>query len=116
MRLASVRLHRVGPFDDVTVRFTERRGDDDDDAATRPVTVLFGGDGTGKTTLLSAIALTRPGYALPPLPQARERTAGDEPAYVVAEWALGEDDPERPHALRVASPTAVLDDEPPEVA
>ena len=36
--------------------------------APRPVTVLFGGDGTGKTTLLTALALTRPGHALPPSP------------------------------------------------
>ncbi len=115
MKLASVRLHRVGPFDDVTLRFTERKDDDEDDApaATRPLTVVFGGDGTGKTTLLSAIALTRPGYALPPLPQGRER---EEPAWVACDWALGDDDPERPHPLRVTSPTAVLDGEPPEVA
>jgi hypothetical protein len=117
MRLASVRLHRVGPFDDTVVRFTTRHDDDDDDAATRPLTVIFGGDGTGKTTLLSAIALTRPGYALPPLPHVPQaRVGSDDPAWVVTEWALGDDDPERPHALRVTSPTAVLDDEPPEVA
>jgi hypothetical protein len=73
--------------------------------------VIFGGDGTGKTTLLSAIALTRPGYALPP----RERP-GHEAPWVTTDWVLGEDDPERPHPLRVTSPTAVVDGETPEIA
>ena len=32
----------------------------------------------------------------------------DEPGTVVTEWLLGDDDPERPHPLVVASPSAVL--------
>jgi AAA domain-containing protein len=111
MRLASVRLRNVGPFDDVTLRFAERGLDaDEPPTAARPVTVVFGGDGTGKTSLLSALALTRPGYSLPPLPAGRERPA-EERSFVVTEWMLGEDDPERPHPLIVASPAAVLDGE-----
>jgi hypothetical protein len=121
MRLVSIRLKNVGPFDDTTLRLVDAAVPDADDVpetiAPRPVTVLFGGDGTGKTTLLSALALTRPGYALPPLPHGpREGQPHAEPAYVVCEWLLGEDDPERPHPLVVTSPTAVLDGEPPEIA
>src|SRR5687768_13810585 len=115
MRLQSLRLRNVGPFEDTTVRFVADSGGDDDPQPPRPVTVLFGGDGTGKTSLLAAIGLTRPGYALPPLPSSRER--GDhEPSSVTAEWLLGEDDPERPHPLVVASPTVLLPGESPEAA
>jgi hypothetical protein len=114
MRLASVRLRNVGPFDDTTVRFVAEDAGEDSQPP-RAVTVLFGGDGTGKTSLLAAIGLTRPGYALPPLPSSRERNEGDG-AFVVTEWMLGEDDPERPHPLVVTSPTVVLPGEAPEVA
>lgn len=116
MRLLRVRLRNVGPFEDTTLDFASpaEAGTDADAApprVPRPVTVLFGGDGTGKTTLLSALALTRPGYALPPLPQGREARADGHAAQVASEWILGEDDPERPHPLLVTSPSAVLDGE-----
>ncbi|MDB5218165.1 MAG: hypothetical protein JWO86_6092 [Myxococcaceae bacterium] len=146
MRLVSVRLRNVGVFEDTTVSLADgataraeaRTGADDaaveDEApevlAPRPVTVLFGADGIGKTTLLTALAVTRPGYALPPSPYPRPTSslpgAGgsasgaasgvDAPASVVTEWLLGEDDPERPHPLVVASPSAVLDGESTETA
>lgn len=38
-----------------------------------------------------------------------------EPSFAVTEWALGAEDPARPHTLRVASPNATLD-EPEDVA
>src|SRR4051812_15860824 len=124
MRLVSVRLRNVGVFDDTTIRFADGPTasamavagaalDEDDDSAPsppRPVTVLFGADGIGKTTLLTALSMTRPGYALPPLPHPRPNGAPtqDEPPAVVTEWLLGDDDPARPHPLLVASPSAVL--------
>lgn len=160
MRLASVRLRHVGVFDDLRLRFTGETpatraieaggsgaplgGSDGEESVSetlvvRPVTVLFGADGIGKTTILAALAATRPGYALAPVPYPRgagaaarssgsgsasgsaSATAGrttappgaaaDEPATVVTEWLLGEDDAERPHPLVVASPLAVLDGE-----
>ncbi len=130
MRLVSVRLRNVGVFEDTTVRLAEgattapptTTSDDDDDHASevvlpRPVTVLFGADGIGKTTLLTALAVTRPGYTLPPVPYARSaQTAAstplpEGPSCVTTEWLLGEDDPGRPHPLVVASPSAVLDGE-----
>ena len=122
MRLVSIRLRNVGVFEDTTVhladgatppgeaRPNDHDGDGDDDTAAvtapRPVTVLFGADGIGKTTLLTALAVTRPGYALPPAPYPRTPSAVaaasgsapstlDGPASVVTEWLLSEDDPER---------------------
>jgi hypothetical protein len=81
----------------------------------RPLTVLFGGDGTGKTTILNALSMTRPGHALPPVPPAgAPRVEG--PSWVATDWLLGEDDPERPHPLVVASPSAVLQGETPDTA
>ena len=116
MRLVSVRLHNIGVFEDTTVHLAD--GDDASQTRTpRPVTVLFGKGGVGKTTLLSALAVTRPGYAIPPVPYPRlagaaaTGGAADAPAFVVTEWLLGDDDPERPHPLVVASPSAVLEGE-----
>jgi hypothetical protein len=117
MRLASVRLVNLGPFSDTALRFAPEGGsgmhEGGDEPNTRATTIVFGGDGTGKTSLLSALALTRPGYALPPMPTG---SRGPEPSFAVAEWHLGEDDPERPHPLLVASPSAVLPDETAEAA
>jgi hypothetical protein len=130
MRLVSVRLRNVGVFEDTTVRLAEGDAppapapdDDGDDqhvtevVTPRPVTVLFGADGIGKTTLLTALALTRPGYALPPVPYPRTTSsiasapATAAPSHVTTEWLLGDDDPERPHPLVVTSPSAVLEGE-----
>jgi hypothetical protein len=114
MRLVSLRLRNVGIFADTTVALADATGEV---LAPRPVTVLFGADGVGKTTLLTALAVTRPGYALPPVPYPRapgapaSPSAPDAPSFVVTEWLLGEDDPERPHPLVVASPIAVLEGE-----
>lgn len=125
MRLASVRLHGVGPFEDTTLRFAEDGPDvpatDEEGEPSPPVPVrrshahvVFAGDGAGKTSLLAAIASTRPGAALPPLSSgafSANRTNSDAPSFAVTEWWLGDDDPERPHPLVVASPSAVLDGE-----
>ncbi len=104
MHLARARIYNLSPFDDVTLGF--ERG-----SSTRRMTVLFGGDRTGKTTLLASIATTRPGFALPPPPNRRQ---SDGVPWIACDWQLGEDDPDRPHELRVASPTAQFEDELPE--
>ncbi|MDB4945674.1 MAG: hypothetical protein JWP97_5208 [Labilithrix sp.] len=135
MRLVRVRLRNVGVFGDTTVRLTKEGpsdgvleaneggdappGDIAEDlelssGEPRPVTVLFGADGVGKTTLLTALAGTRPGYALPPAPQ--PRASDGAAASVVTEWALGDDDPERPHPLVVTSPGHVFEGETPDAA
>ena len=119
MRLVSLRLRNIGVFENTTVPLADgiASGSDAEDATDtrtpRPVTVLFGADGIGKTTLLTALAVTRPGYALPPTPYPRGAGAPppDGPAFVVTEWFLGGDDPERPHPLVVASPAAVFEGE-----
>jgi hypothetical protein len=98
MKLSQVRLVGVGPFDDVTIRLADATG------APRGVTVVLGAGGVGKTSLLAAIASTRPGSAIPPRP----RPGAAAPSFVVTEWMLGDDDPARPHPLRVASPNAAL--------
>lgn len=134
MRLLRIRLRNVGPFEDTLLSFApaEPMGEEvapaaqQDSAevieiesvasvAPRPLTVLFGGDGTGKTTILSALSLTRPGHALPPLPASVGRS-GEGPSWVATDWLLGDDDPERPHPLVVASPSALLTGESAEAA
>jgi hypothetical protein len=93
VRLTSLRLVQLPPFGDVTIPFAE------EDGAPRPLTVLFGGGGVGKTTVLGAVAATRPGYAVALTP------ATETSPFVVTGWSLGDDDEERPHPLRIATPT-----------
>ena len=95
MRLVTVRLVGFGPFDDVVVPFCY------DDGEPRPVTVVHGGGGVGKTSLLSAIAMTRPGHCIVPPPSF---AGGEQAAQAITEYRLGQDDPERPHPLCLATP------------
>ncbi|XXY52748.1 hypothetical protein WME91_16600 [Sorangium sp. So ce269] len=101
MLLSRVRLAHVGPFDDLSLSFGDAAG------APRRLVVLFGGDGVGKTSILAAIASTRPGYAVA---QLRSRGEESAPPVVVTDWMLGTDDPARAHPLRIASPNARLDE------
>jgi hypothetical protein len=100
VHLLGVRVVGLGPFDDMTIHLSDATG------APRRCVAVLGSGGVGRTSLLSAIASTRPGFAVP---QLRPKTAVDRPSFVVTEWALGDDDPARPHALRVASPNAQLE-------
>jgi hypothetical protein len=95
--LLQARVVGLGPLDDVTFRFS------DDAGAARHATVLLGGGGVGKTSLLHAIASTRPGHAV----ALRPRRPG-EPSFAVTDWSVSAEDPSRPHTLRVASPNAQL--------
>jgi len=104
MRLGSIELYGIGSLSGVRIAFGEEP---------RAMTVLFGADGVGKTTVLSTIATTRPGHALPIIPR---RHRGDEDAprdvpFALADWILGDDDPERPHPLRVMNPNAQIQDD-----
>lgn len=101
MQLAHARLVGIPPFSDVTFPFV------DDDGKPRGVTVVHGGGGVGKTTLLAAIATTRPGHAVV---QPRRVGGGDVP-FVICDWLLDDDDPERPHPLRVVTPNVKLGDD-----
>ncbi len=102
MQLVRVRLVRLGPFDDLVIPFA------DDRSQPRRMTVVHGGGGVGKTTVLSAIASTRPGHCavVGPLLDRSSPNRG----FAVADWRLDDEEPARPHALRVASPNASLDE------
>jgi hypothetical protein len=97
MHLARLRLVGLGPFDDLTLSFSQTGG------APRPLTMILGSGGVGKSTLLGAIASTRPGYAV-------ALNRAPRQAHAVAHWHLGLDDPGRPHPLRVCTPSAQLDE------
>lgn len=101
MLLSFVRLVGIGPFDDLTIPLSDARG------APRKLVVLFGGEGVGKTSILASIASTRPGHAVV---QQSARGSGAIASFTVTDWILGEDDPARPHPLRVASPNAALEE------
>jgi hypothetical protein len=100
--LSQIRLSHLGGFDDVTVPLTSGGSDP------QRFLVMFGGEGTGKTALLAAVASTRPGHAIAHAPVT---DPADSPPFSVADWWLGDDDPGRPHLLRVASPNARLEGE-----
>jgi hypothetical protein len=101
MYLLRAHLTRLGLFDDIEVSFCS-------DGEPRLMTVIHGGGAVGKTTLLTAIANTRPGHAVVNNGLYRE---DEEPGQVVCDYHLGQDDPDRPHPLVIASPNAKVFDE-----
>lgn len=117
MLLLRARLVGIGPFDDATFTLGEAgptgAGAPEPARSPRSATVVIGGAGAGKTSLLAAVASTRPGHAVA---QLLGRADAGAPGHVVTDWHLGDDDPARPHPLRVASPNAKLDDEPEDLA
>lgn len=78
----------------------------DDEGNPRPLTLLFGGPGTGKTTVVTALLHTRPGCVL--LAGARP---GDLVCYAQCSWLPEMDDPDRQVPLTLSSSNA-----PPEFA
>jgi len=102
--LLRLRLVSLGPFGDMTIPLCDEEG------TPKPIVVLFGGEAIGKTTILSAIATTRPGHTIAQHQPWRTEPSSDGPPFVVTEWHLGDDDPARPHPLRVASPNSRLDE------
>jgi hypothetical protein len=104
MYLLRAELHGVGPFEHLELSFT------DEHEQPRRMIVIHGGGGVGKTSLLSAIGTSRPGHATvqAPRPDQVRAADGSAVAWAAADWLLGQDDPERPHPLRVASPNVKL--------
>jgi hypothetical protein len=100
--LSHLYLSGVGGIDDLVLSLQERGG------APPRLVVIFGGEGVGKTALLAAVASTRPGHAVA---QGPAPGAEANPPFVVADWFLGDDDPLRPHPLRVMSPNGKLEGE-----
>ena len=101
MKLLQAVLVAVGPFERLVLPFADDQGD------ARPVTVIHGAGGVGKSSVLSAIACTRPGHCIA-LPSRSDLREGAAPPSAACDWALGRDEPARPHALSVASPNARL--------
>jgi hypothetical protein len=99
MRLVRAEIVASGPFERVDVSLA------DDEGEPRPLTVIHGTGGVGKSTLLQAIATTRPGHAIAQLPRA-DLYSGEAatPSHSACSWLLGDDEPARPHVLCVASP------------
>lgn len=98
MRLSRARFLCPEVFGSIELSFEE------DDGLPRPLTVLFGGPGTGKTTLLTALLHTRPGCVI--LAGARP---GDLVCYAQCSWLLGMDEPDRHGPLILSSHNAPLE-------
>ena len=95
MYLERARVVGLGPFDRLDVDLCDRPGEP------RLLTVIHGDGGTGKTTLVSAIAATRPGNHIVQTSVWRQPSAKP---HVICDWQLGAEDPERPHPLVIATP------------
>src|SRR5450432_1690083 len=101
MKLLRAVLVGVGPFDELVLPFCDENGE------ARPVTVIHGGGGVGKSSVLAAIASTRPGHCVVQAQRVDPREGAPLP-FAACDWALGQDEPSRPHPLSVASPNARL--------
>lgn len=89
-------LRAVAPFCNASFPFRTAEGEP------RMVTVVHGGGGVGKTSLLQVLAHSRPGHAAALM--GRTMPGSEVPAHAVCEWLLGDDDPDRPHPLVVMTP------------
>jgi hypothetical protein len=95
MKLLAVRLLCPTTLGEIVVSFTGEDGNP------RPVTLIYGGPGSGKTSVLAAIAGTRPGYAA-----SLSIRPSDPPCFACCEWLSGMDEPDHVHVLSVFSPNA----------
>jgi len=110
MYLVRATFDHVGPLATASIKLANDVG------SPRLMTVVLGGAGVGKTSLLRAIANTRPGNAIVGLNRSLG-LAHAEPApaqAVVCDWILGSDDPVRPHPLRITTPSLKLPGNPEE--
>jgi hypothetical protein len=98
MHLARAQLFGVPPFGGIDLPMCG------DDGEPRMLTVVHGAGGVGKTVLLAVIGATRPGHAVTLF----GGVLGAGP-HAICEWSLGQDDPDRPHTLAIATPNAKLD-------
>jgi hypothetical protein len=102
MKLVQAALVGIGPFDQLVLPFANEDGE------VRPLTVIHGAGGVGKSLVLAAIASTRPGHCVVQPTRGEPAREGAPPPFAACDWALGQDDPARPHPLSMASPNARL--------
>ena len=102
MYLERARVVGLGPFERLEVELCDLPNEP------RLLTIVHGDGGTGKTTLLAAIAATRTGNHV--VQSSVYRRPASKP-HAVCEWRLGSEDPERPHPLIVTTPGFSADDD-----
>ena len=101
MKLLQAVLVGVGPFEKLVLPFADESGE------ARAMTVIHGAGGVGKSSVLSAIASTRPGHCVVQPTRWDPIESAPQP-FAACDWALGQDEPLRPHPLSVVSPNARL--------
>lgn len=101
MKLLQAVLVGVGPFDKLVLPFADEAGE------ARALTVIHGQAGVGKSSVLAALASTRPGHCVVQPTRFDPAESAAQP-FAACDWALGQDEPLRPHALSVVSPNARL--------
>jgi hypothetical protein len=101
MKLLQAVLVGVGPFEKLVLPFADEGGE------ARAMTVIHGAGGVGKTSVLTAVASTRPGHCVVQPTRSDPHESAPQP-FAACDWALGQDEPLRPHPLSVVSPNARL--------
>jgi len=101
MKLLQAVLVGIGPFEKLVLPFTDEAGEP------RAMTVIHGAGGVGKSSVLSALANTRPGHCIVQPTRWEPRESAPQP-FAACDWALGQDDLLRPHPLSIVSPNARL--------
>src|SRR6187551_3502103 len=97
MKLLQAVLVGVGPFEKLVLPFADEAGE------ARAMTVIHGAAGVGKSSVLAALASTRPGHCVVQ-PARWEQAEHTLQPFAACDWALGQDEPARPHALSLVSP------------
>jgi len=101
MKLVQAVLVSVGPFEKLVLPFADEAGEP------RAVTVIHGAGGVGKSSVLAAVASTRPGHCVVQPARSEPSQSAAQP-FAACDWVLGQDEPLRPHPLSVVSPNARL--------
>jgi len=101
MKLLQAVLVGVGPFEKLVLPFADEAGE------ARPMTVIHGAGGVGKSSVLAALASTRPGHCVVQPSRSDAQESAPQP-FAACDWTLGQDEPLRPHPLSIVSPNARL--------
>src|SRR6478735_6441453 len=101
MKLLQAVLVGTGPFEKLVLPFADEAGE------ARAMTVIHGAGGVGKSSVLAALASTRPGHCVVQPTRWEPAESAPQP-FAACDWALGQDEPLRPHPLSIVSPNARL--------